>query len=449
MKKLALVLVLLLCVALTGVFAEVDASVYAEAGVTFGVNLDTMKTGLQNDVYGHAQLKFGEDTKTEAGEGIYGSLSISNFRITQRYRMFQDGTGKKEDWNVSDPHGVSHWLYAPTVTARIHFGPALWVRVDGNEAVRSRQFDWYSGSKIHDFSILTYSQLATSYAYYGQVTAGYTHSMFNVAVRAASNTGWEAVLNEAEDAIETDADNAYSVLGLIGITAVPNLNVGLSVVKGFGYAANPLGLGAKATYTMPLTDVIKLAPFASFDAQIREAATETMSWQVGGGVALNWGKGWQIDGALEYFFGGYYKAVSEGLALNVQYYDNVVDKDTNLGTGATVLNLELSAYDRTLVENLGYAVLFEMGDLLGTATTSKAMGIGLYADYAIGDVTPYGWFKYTTDDLTMSLGASVAPFDYVTFTLDYTSGNLLMNGAGDGLNAKLGAVTLQALVTLF
>ncbi len=442
MKKIALVLVLLTVIGM-GAFAQVDAFVYAEMDTSVAYDLDSNAVTLTNAPFAMLQFKFGKNVATEAGDGVYGSISVNN--LEGNYRAYAL-SGDWSDLTYEMHSKKDHWSEMITWDARIVMGPA-YLKIDGDETLRARNST--IANVVDDFT-LTGMDLVGNYVSFskdGSIEAGYSlEGIMNIAVEfgilnavadvaevtemvwventaTATDTDgtWES---QVTTAASTGHDAGYALDAAVTLTAVENLAVEANFVTGFGYySSSDSGFAVKVGYDLPVSDMT-LTPFVAFDGVLGSA----FGYDIGGGASLAWDsdRGGKVAGSgsdpLSRFFDSSDTWVDAGLTLSGEYSSATSDVNLMLST----------AY--LPVENLTSVVLVEAATML----TSLDLGIGAYVDYTMDTFTPHVGFKYTSAATSLDVG-----FAYTGISLT----KIYANYINSDFAAGNGAITIGAVVS--
>ncbi|MGI5174274.1 autotransporter outer membrane beta-barrel domain-containing protein [Treponema sp. OMZ 840] len=193
MKK-ALVIFLALAMVCSVFAAEPAAEVKVaefkgSAAVTFGINLDTVKTGFKNETDGSLKLNFmngGE--KSTTGSGIWGELKIkivglqASVTVDDNFAL----TMQKDNDNASD-------IRVEIDTAKIHFGPVYMGIKSGNLSYGGSF--WYphalnykdSNDKYNRTPSDKFETTGTNVAYDQGIVVGYANDKFKVEGSLRSN----------------------------------------------------------------------------------------------------------------------------------------------------------------------------------------------------------------------------------------------------------------------
>ncbi len=407
MKKIALVLALLMVIGM-GAFAQVEAFVYAEMDTSVSIDLETEELALTNAPFAMLQFKFGENVATEAGDGVYGSISVNN--LEGNYRAYAL-SGDWSDLTYEMHSAKDHWSEMITWDARIVMGPAYF-KIDGDESIKAN--DASLSNVVDDYSLigLDVDGALVSFAKDGSVEAGYSvENVMDIAVEFG-------VVNGTFDTA------GYALDAAVSVTAVPGLSLDANFVTGFGsYSGSDSGVAVAVGYDVAVGDMT-LTPYVGFDGIL---GTE-FAFQIGGGASLTWDSemGGKVGGSgsdpLSRFFDASDNWVDAGLTVAADF-DSVTED----------VNVKVShAY--APVENLTTVALVEAGTVINNAV----FGMGAYVDYTMGDIKPHCGFKYTEAATALDLGVAYTAIPQTKIYANYIS---------DDLANDSGAITLGAVIS--
>ncbi|KGE71633.1 hypothetical protein [Spirochaeta lutea] len=366
MKKLTLVLAALLLVS-AGAFA-VDvvptAAIEGNASVTFGIDLNDTSTGLANA--NEAKLTITlvpEDTTESKGEGAPTGF------ITLKF----DAMGNSDDGNFT--------LRASVDAAKLNLTDMISLNILGLDKTVNKASTGMGinpGLKIESAVVADVSE-AVAEEHKG-LGIGFDFGAATLDLGVSSAYDWIAA--------DKNTDNDYSFYAGVALTAVENLTA--EVAFNFELENNTWGLGIKAGYDLGIVPILVGFDFNSSNA-----------WQLGAGLALKLG-----DGEKE-AFGADDPKFKEGLTVGFG-----MDSADPMG-----IDLTASFFDGALIPVVDLLVVFEMANL-------ENLGLGVRADFDLGDIDPYAEFKHTAAANALEVGVSMAVIDLTTFTLKYVSTDL-------------------------
>jgi hypothetical protein len=244
-----------------------------------------------------------------------------------------------------------------------------------------------------------------------------------------------------------------------------------------GTRNNPASVGLSGSYDLALTDDMTLTPELGFDLYTEQDANEDqeMRFEVGVGANLLW-PGLGVEDSDEDFLNQDDTEVTSGVGLEVVFGSHAWDllggggtADESVNTVATKLGFYEDGGDDGFLPIVGAALLLNYNMVLandadpfvGTAVEDgySDMGVGLEVDADLGVVTPYfgviseiynvsgnealdaNGDSYTTAFLNVGTDIEVIPS--TTFTIDYSSGDLLydnVDGKGQAADPSFGYV---------
>ena len=417
MKKLSLLLVVFLVLGATAFGQDVDFSVSGDATATFGADLDDGVTGISNSNSADLKWTFVEEASDMAeGEGmVYGWIELANFEATV------------------DSAGLS--VTAPSISAKLMLGEA-YINLTST-AVDVDAASMVVAPGMSD--ILTLETLDNTVApEFEGVALGFGLGPATLDLTLASEYDWIG-----DDDTTRNNDNAYHFgldLGLSsgGLSAdvYSNLTYRFSVDE-YDVLTDPAAAGLSVGYDVTEVAGLTVTPELGTDLVfgLDAAGDMTTDVEVGGGVNA-------VDGDGNGF------GLGATFMLNA---DETQDLDVKLGFS------EASA-DDGLLPLLGVQAIvnFNIDDLGGDAPVN-ALGVGLETDATVGDIKPYLGVMAANADLengdfgaTGNFGVDLSMVPNTVFTIDYKSGNLLLDGEGayDGneysTDAALSSVTSKA-----
>lgn len=431
MKKALVVFLALAMIA--GVFADEPVAESSIAGfsgnasVTWGVDLDSKKTGFSNDA--SAELKVTLATggdKTSAGDGVWGEIKIKT-----------DGLISKNDgWDKNGSASVDF--------AKLHLGPVYVGITSGNTQVGE-----YNAPRA-----LAYE--TTKAANEGEdkakgIVIGYSAGdIFAIDVDFRSQPTDEVkaadekvqIAKDDDGKLLTDTDGDYILEGVPAVSAVgssPYTNnygvaaeitskpiSGLEIKAGYSMAftSKAMGVGAKVEYNMPIGDAgMYIKPGVGYSSSLAAGDTGSIAFGVLFGFSDETGKD---DPGLPLFTKDDSKKSNAGVSVAT-----LIDLDA---TDAIPLYFDVWTGSK-LVPNLGAAAFFRTSALSGIADNFTA---GAGVKYAItvdpATITPQvGFLIANTTSMKLKggvvIGGAVANTE---FSLWYTSGEFKATPAGLG-----------------
>lgn len=448
MKKLTLLLAMLLAFGLTVGFADEDQLIFeldGSASTTFGINLDDFSaagntgSGLQNDTSFEIDFTIVSEQSAEKGEGDGGWIQFEDFEVTL------------------DETGVIT-VTAPDVNAELRFG-GLYIDIDGSEDISVDQasiFHVLGSAMVIDIddpdayedptaavggdpgfwnyiadldspaAMEDFSDLDSAFTTSGVLVIGYKmNDMLDAYVKIGSFNDWRwRDSGEVADDV-ADREHAYAFGAGAEITFA-GFTVNADGILGLNYEDDkPMAFGVGVEYEMMLNDTFTVVPFAGADMLTKQGpADDDLAMEIGGGVKLLW-PGFDDEDSNE--FSGTYDDddIVSGFSLSTNFL-NVGDADPTMNVVAALYE---DAGDESLVPGLGAQAFIEFYDVLGNYDYSTVLypandsefGAGVYAEYAVGDLKPYGkvTFDGWDDDVTLTLGVEASMIANTTFTLQY------------------------------
>jgi len=359
------------------------------ASVTWGVDLDTGKTGFTNSE--SANLKFtlmGTGDKATSGEGVWGELKIKVGDPLQ----YDGGAWKNGKASVD--------------TAKIHIGE--------NFAIGIRSGDVQNGG--YKLALAAASDSDTfnvgAFGGSGNTKQGVT---FEVALPSVLNLNIDFRSDNT-----TQYTNNYGVAADVDVKAVD----GLTLKVGFGmdfYGAKDKGLFAQLGYAAKLDDKFFIEPQFAFGMNFAD------KMNLAAGLLFGWGD--KNKDPIKFMTG----KVSNGFSVATMF---------NLKNMATI-PLYIAVYDTTFVENLAAGVEFDIANL---KAISSGMTLAFDAKYSLENAVPtigVKFVKAATNELNVYAACDLKGLvANTTFTVAYASANLMSSA-----KPKLGTVNVTAKIS--
>jgi len=389
MKKVTLLIVFLMLIALTTYAADIAVSVSGESKLTFAVNLDTNTTGFLNE--NSSKISFAivsgssEKGKPEDGD-VYGWIKVSDWAV--KVDGYLTWAGKNGD-----------------VSAKIIF-PNGYVQISGTDAsigYASIVQDDDANGTAGDSGVLSDS-LANS----GGFVLGLSFAPISIAVGVFSEAG-------------IDVDNNYGA-SLKATVDIAPIKIEAGVLMGINHSNTGIGLGGKIT-----ANIAPLSIYAALDMTVDGSVTVL---EVAGGASV------AVAGIT--------------LSADVSYNESLdgLDARIKIDAGGMVPNLGLSLTVE-LFNMLGAIGADTDADMEYSVAASLSYNAGQFKPYAN---IRYGTFTVSTDTYTyaaagsepfkLNLGVEAYLIPNVTFILDYNSDNLT---AAPISNGKISFITKIAL----
>jgi len=426
-----------------------------DASVTWGVNLDSGKTGFTNSTSASVKFDvFGQASKSTTGDGIWGEIAVKlDSDDGLRYANGEwNGVKAKVDsakLHINDMITVgilsgsnAYGEYKPvlavfsdkghlktdsvggTVANGITIGVALPDLLDVSvdfrsapETVTTKTHTATLKEPTWDFSDVTKGKNENGVAW----TIGSTYLDYLVAkAKYDADVAKETAGTTSEDTYYT---NHYGVGTTVAVKAVDNLGLKL----GFGidfFAKNPWGLSASADYKLGITDTIYVKP------QIGFTMTDAKkSGKIAFAALVGWGDENQ-DTNIHWLS----KKVSDGFSVA-----------TNIPLDFKEIPLCVGVYDSKFVENLKVGAQFHVNNLKKFAVNTLVFEF----TYDLGDIVPavsFAWdnngdLGWKTEAMKLYVGVDYKAFANTTLSLAYESGNFKAK------TGKAGTINLTAKIS--
>ena len=471
------------------------AELSGNAAVTWGVDLDTGKTGFKNTEEAKLKVNFtNEGTKKTEGEGIWAEIELKGKSLYAENGAIKDGTASVEN-------------------AKLHFGP-VYVGIKSGDTVYGKYKLVNAIRSADSDNALTVADVADPSHTQG-IVAGYNSNLFDVAVdfrskpvetkttttttkitytwghpdgtngykdiKSGSYAEWTAAqtadatlvlidtyatTTSSTSTSSTPYANDYGLAAETTLKFVPGLSIGVGV--DYQFDAKALGLGANASYKLSMGDKFYLQPSVAFTMAKIDNANPTM--ELGAGVLLGWGATADANAGVYYLDNDNAKKVTPGVG--------VAAKITSL-TNNPVIQIVPSLYTGDIIPGLTAGVLAEIN--APTAPNSKVgFGVAGGVKYALKatdaiTITPQAGMRFangatlpnlkdkcygdngkfnsdivgTNADNTLmnvKVGADVSGLiNNTTFSVDWTSRNLLSNNKDNG---QIGTINLTCKISM-
>ncbi len=468
MRKFSLLLLAMLMVS-SMVFAQVQVEyeLEAEATATFGVNLDRATDGtdlvagpttgfaLSNNI--DLSITFIEEMTTEFGEGdVYGWIEVDEFEIT----VDADG-----------PEGTAPALGGTNgdITAKVFMGPAYILVATAENEVNQAEL----GLNV-DETILGATDQVSRADMGNAVAVGYTvPDLFNIELSIAS-VGEMAADDWSDNLFNNYVGAIYTETTLDALTIYVEASASVRSHYATGTdddgivdETEPAGdfgdnalLGVGVEYEMALNDMMTLVPYLGLDLYKSAGAGEAdssnsgfegaLDFEVIAGANVQWGAD-----DLE-VFGAASDETQGGVGVEVGFARvNAVAvdlADTYEDALWVRLGFAEDGGDDGFLPVVGGAVLVEYASTTPTVDGESddainMMSFGLELDADLGVVSPFFGLMFADTDLdtdndheagvyseglTMNIGTDIEVIPATTFTVKYTSGNLMLD-EGDAI----------------
>ena len=378
-------------------FAPSLAEYSGNQSVTWGINLDSNKTGFKND--GSAKLKFNLFTagdKTTSGDSdVWAELKIKN-----------DSNSVEEGKDMAIPT-------ASVDVAKFHFGPVYVGIKKGDTTVggcKPQTAIKSSNVGIEAVGPADYTQ---------GIVAGYSDDNFGLDIDFRSNPSGSVYYT-----------NDYALAAEAEFKASNEFVTGLEVKAGMAYE---FADNAKVAYAASAAYKVDLG-----DYYLKPTVGYTSANEMVGAVLFGWGDEADADAGVYYLKD--LKKVTPGVSV---LYKKDLDVDTDLGLYEIAFNLG------SKVENLKAAALAEMGMLKVADETKTTLNVkaGCAYDIKADDITitTKAGCDWTKDGaLKVSAGVDFAGvINNTTLSAEYVSGDLLADP-----DAEKGKVNFTAKIAL-
>lgn len=463
MRKFSLLLVALLVVT-TGAFAQVsiEPEIEVDASATWGVNLDEETHGFSNEANSTLSFVFTEEQTEEFGEGdVYGWIMLEDFKID--FEVDGDADGSTDP----APHFV---VTNGEMSARLMLGPVAYIDILSapDEVDKASNFSKIAQNIRTVGETLTGlngdlpgdANVADTTDYAGKTALGFdVPDLMVVELGIFSNGDWDANTGN-EYLLSLDAD----------IVAVPNLTINPVAMMRFneddaGTEAGPASVGIGFGYSLPVTADITAAPEVGFDYSSLDLDGDAYNrLEVGLGVNLTWaGLGTDEDDQTIF---GVEDELTSGVGLGVVYGIHDVgylvgaeavdaadfptaDPEEAVNTLGVKLGLYEDSGDDGLFPVVGGALVLNYNMISGLEDAFDAgedtysdLGLGLEVDADLGVVAPFAGLTFLNTDVAdnfdnnesyayLNLGTDINVVANTTFTVEYKSGELNADTAGD------------------
>ena len=450
------------------------------ASVTWGVNLDTGKTGFKNDT--STSLKFtllSSGDKATSGEGVWGelkiktsgdskfatgstdnfggaSVSVETAKIhindmiaigilsgSNAYGEYKPTLAVFSDKDFSDKGHVKTDKVGGAVTQGINVDVTLDKLLDLSVDFRSAPTAAYKEAGYKDaFGVdptkavkrsVKPEDFETFEAYWAALVAENGTVKSNSDTIAAENAKLQAY-NDWKKAKDGYTDygnyaNQYGIGAKLALKAVDNLNLSVGFGMDFYGTTKPWGLAVAADYKLGLTETMYIKPQVGFTM-----SNEEKSGKIATALLVGWG--------------------SENQDTNIKWISKKVSDGFSVATEISLdstkpIPLCVGVWDSTFVENLKVGAQFHVANLKAFAINTLAVEFA----YDLGGIKPAVAFAMDNngeltetfkkeDVMKLYVGCDFTGFvANTTFTVAYESGNFKASAN------KLGTVNLTAKIS--
>ena len=400
--------------------ADVNVAEFSgNAAVTWGVDIDSGKTGFKNSTEVNLKLNLLKGgTKSTTGDGVWGELVLKadGDPIQWQQKAFSDTAFAA---NMGMTSSLNYKVYVDT--AKIHFGPAYVGIKSGNTQVGQLKLD---------------SAVRADKAWLSDVGANKTDGIV---------AGFDS------DVVKVDVDvrsapqytNDYGMAAEVELKAVENLSVKGGVSYEFKEKGT-LAYAASAGYKLALDDTYYVRP------QVGITGVKDGDPVLAAGVLFGWGAMADANAGVYYLNNDNAKKVTPGVSVNA--YVPLTDDDTIVVvrpsffsgelipglTAAALADFTIPTYEDAESE-FGFAFGVKYAASVDALTITPKAGIAFATEYAdvLGDEeeenNPYAANKGVvtnietgTDVLQASVGVDVAGLiDNTTLSVEWVSGDLI------------------------
>lgn len=484
---------------------QLEPTFEAEASATWGVQLDEMTTGFANSATSTIMFTFIEEQTAEYGEGTtYGYIEVEDFEVEFEAEA-EDGTvGANDAFDIS-VGSITGKVFFGRAYLVVYSGADDAVDELNDPVAIGGAIMRLRDSSVLGFDPNVLAEPTTEYGgvALGFDLADVMTVELGVASRYEWDNPLQQT-NSARNAYVWSFNADITPIEGLSVAVVSNMWHGIGgaeekdgerITPYPGTPGNPASVGVSAGYDLALWPDMILRPVLGFDLATEQDAEEDQEfrWEVGTGINLLW-PALGVDEEEEEFLNGEYEVTSGvgiGAVLGSLPTDNQApgvapsgdqapvlagiteDKDLALRTLAFKLGLYEDSGDEGLLPVVGAAVLMNYNMVLGDGDIADAgfggpvfapayedgwadFGIGVELNADLGIVSPYAgfiseMFNVTGNDelfegetLTaafMNAGTDIHVIPNTTFTLDYSSGDLLYDAVdqkGQGDDATWG-----------
>lgn len=465
---------------------EYEATASATWGVQLDANANGFKNSAESKIMftfvEEQTAEYGEGT-------MYGYIEVDGFEVEFETpdNSVANGSGTAIAGSDDVSTAGSFTIDPGEITGKVFFGPAYLIVYNGADDAVDEAFGLVEigGSIIaaEDTVGVDPDVALDPTTEYGGVAVGFeVPDLLKVELGLASETDWEPADDDAPS--QNDEENAYvwSInaevfpVDAVTVALVSNMWAGNATYDSDGdYTAapgnpvNPASVGLSASYDLALSEDMTLSPELGFDVLTQQDTgadnDQEFRWEVGVGANLLW-PGLGVEDSDEDFLNQSDTEVTSGVGLEVVYgshpYDLLFggnDEDIALNTLATKVGFYEDSGDDGFLPIVGAALIMNYNMVLANSEDAFAgtaaedgfsdFGVGLELDADLGVVSPYvgvisEMFNVTGNDqnwlggvpLTnadgdtwttafVNVGTDINVIPNTTFTIDYSSGDLL------------------------
>ncbi len=404
------------------------------AAVTWGVDLDTQKTGFKNEESATLKVNISnEGTKKTEGEGIWAEIEIKGKQLYVKNGGADTGNLKGKVGNdYTNDAGAWKWTSdnasfdgsggASVEKAQLHFGP-VYVGIKSGDTVLGE----FNGANAVNSSKLGVSNTYDDAEGHKQgIVAGFSNDLFAIDVDFRSHP-----------ISGNYYTNDYGVAGEATLKFIPGLEIKAGADYQIRYNdadSNKLGVGASEKYTLALGDKFKLIEGVGFNMGkvVTNSATPIMN--LAAGVVFAWGDEADANAGVPYLDGDYAKKVTPGVGVAAAIND--------IANDARTIVIQPSFYSGDIIPNLKVGVLGQIG--ISTVSGNDAVfGVagGLKYDLKATDaltISPYAGARFVKNE-TWATTAKLFDDTFTNETTDNGNKKDLQGAGNNKLNVKIGA----------
>jgi hypothetical protein len=375
MRKLALLIVLMMVIALTSYASDIAVTVSGSVEMTFGIGLNGDTASGFTNSYSSAidfTLVSGDSEKGKPEDGaVYGWIKVGGWKVAI------------DDAAWSNDNG--------TAEAKIMF-PGGWVNIKNSNA----SLNYINVVQDDDGDNDNADQgVNDALANSGGFILGLDFAPVAIELGIFSETDWTVDHNYGAN-LKATVD-----LGMIKIEAGGEL--------GLGHTDETIGVGAKLT-----ANIAPLTVYGGLDAKLGEAAPNETQLEFGAGVALDIA-GIKVTADMSY------NELLDDMDIRAKVDASGLAEGLGLTLTVELFNIAGTASDND-ADVMELAVIFDASYNLGTA---KPYGKVRYATFDHDDDTDtYGYLADEDSTLSLTLGVELYVIPNVTFVLEYASGDL-------------------------
>ena len=428
--------------------ADVNVAEFSgNAAVTWGVDIDSGKTGFKNSTEVNLKLNLLNDgTKSTSGDGVWGELVIKTDAdpIHWKQTAFSDAAFEANNGMSKKGDSQQHFLNKVYVdTAKIHFGPAYVGIKSGNTQVGQLKLD--SAVRADKAWLSDVGANKTD-----GIVAGFDSDVVKVDVDVRS-------LPTAD----TQYTNDYGMAAEVEFKGVENLSVKGGVSYEFKEKGT-LAYAASAGYKLALDDTYYVRP------QVGITGVKDADPVLAAGVLFGWGAMADANAGVYYLNNDNAKKVTPGVSVNAYVpltEDTTVVVRPSFFSGELIPGLTAAAIADIAIPTMegvdpefGFAFGVKYAASVDALTITPKAGIAFASHDAVAKADGEDDFRLVvangdtvknieadTDVLQASVGVDVAGLiDNTTLSVEWVSGDLIT----DKEVSKAGTLNFTAKIAL-